>query len=392
MPDVSYSFKRTGDTETYDFQLSKTFAVDTLLLEVRAYRDAIKEVLVDGKPASWSLVPDAVGYPRIEVKVASKDLTACHITIEWEGEAIRQPQFNADAPMPYLMPQQGQMRWIAPHDQQGAAAYVPTIGSVRPAFFEKVDTTCLEPIALTAYYNDSITNLFTPRYWSPRPKTTSLQIPLQGFAEWCHPKATFEVIDDALRAADTLQTTLGVPFLTAKEGNNILFTTRWDNFPESAIIPLSGQASHAYLMMAGSTNAMQSRIENGIIRVVYADNTVDSLYLTNPETWCPIEQDFYDDGLAFRLRMPRPYRVHLQSGKVSRTLSAELGAKPMEAPQSIDLNSTGIFGKEIKGGAGVLLDIPLQSEKELKHIELETLSNDVLIGIISITLQRCENR
>ena len=37
--------------------------------------------------------------------------------------------------------------------------------------------------------------------------------------------------------------------------------------------------------------------------------------------------------------------------------------------------------------AGILLDIPLDHSKELKRLTLETLSNDVVIGIMGITLQ-----
>lgn len=80
------------------------------------------------------------------------------------------------------------------------------------------------------------------------------------------------------------------------------------------------------------------------------------------------------DGKAFQVPAPRPYRLHLKSGKVSRDLGKEL-------------NITGVYGREIEGGAGILLDIPLDHSKELKGLTLETLSNDVVIGIMGITLQ-----
>ena len=50
-------------------------------------------------------------------------------------------------------------------------------------------------------------------------------------------------------------------------------------------------------------------------------------------------------------------------------------------------NITCVYGREIEGGAGILLDIPLDHSKELKGLTLETLSNDVVIGIMGITLQ-----
>lgn len=126
--------------------------------------------------------------------------------------------------------------------------------------------------------------------------------------------------------------------------------------------------------MAGSTNHMQCHIANGIIRIHYADGTSQATELINPDNWCPIEQDFYVDGKAFQATAPRPYRLHLRSGKISRDLGKEL-------------NITGVYGREIEGGAGILLDIPLDDSKELKGLTLETLSNDVVIGIMGITLQ-----
>lgn len=38
--------------------------------------------------------------------------------------------------------------------------------------------------------------------------------------------------------------------------------------------------------------------------------------LRNPETWWPIEEDYYTDGFAFALKKPRPILVHLKSGRI----------------------------------------------------------------------------
>lgn len=42
----------------------------------------------------------------------------------------------------------------------------------------------------------------------------------------------------------------------------------------------------------------------------------------------------------------------------------------------------------IDGGAGILLDVPLDKSKRLKYIRLRTLSNNVVAGLMGITLQR----
>ena len=247
----------------------------------------------------------------------------------------------------------------------------------RKADFAEVKTDACRTIDLSAVWNDSVTSIFKEQYFSPRSPYTTLQIPVQGIGEWCHPLLSAAIDDSGLRSLireDRFLTSLGVPFRMPKEGKNIAFTSLWDNYPDSISVPLEGKASHAYLLLAGSTNHMQCRIANGIIRVRYADGSETCVTLTNPDNWCPIEQDFYVDGLAFDVPQPRPYRLHLKTGKVSRDLGKELGI-------------TGVYGREIEGGAGVLLDIPLDNTKELESLTLETVANEVVIGLMSLTLQ-----
>ena len=52
-----------------------------------------------------------------------------------------------------------------------------------------------------------------------------------------------------------------------------------------------------------------------------------------------------------------------------------------------ELGISGVYGREIEGGAGVLLDIPLDKAKELESLTLETVANDVVIGLMGVTLQ-----
>ena len=348
--------------------MDKNFGVDTLLLQVRAYRETLASAKVNGKDVAWHELPGYVDYPMIEVVIPAKNVYDLNVELAWSGE----------------MNEQGMIVPTRALESESVEASF----SIFDSQFEHVKANKLEPVSLAGYVNDSLTNLFQPRYFSPRPERTTLQIPVQGIGEWCHPQATFELNDSALRVAETLNTSVGVPFLTPVKGHNVVFTTLWDNFPSVNTIPLQGKANRIYLMMAGSTNAMQSQIENGVVRVAYTDGSADSLLLINPETWCPIEQDFYDDGLAFRLKAKRPYRLHLKSGLVSRTLSAELGRDAQDAAHSVDLNSTGIFGNVLEGGAATLYDLPLDGLKELKQLEVEALSNDVVIGLLGVTLQR----
>ena len=233
-----------------------------------------------------------------------------------------------------------------------------------------------KPQHIDRYFNSEVDDIYKNEYLSPRPQTTTLQIPTQGIGEWCHPTLTADINDSVFRTQVVKDqfVVAGIPFRTPKEGWNIVYTSLWDNYPNSVVIPIKGKASSAYLLMAGSTNHMQSRIDNGLVIVAYSDNTTDTLALRNPDNWCPIEQDYYVDGKAFQTTEPRPIRICLGTGQVSRDLGQELGIRE-------------VYGRPIPGGAAQMLRMPLNSGKKLKSLTLRTLSNDVVIGLMGITLQ-----
>ena len=240
----------------------------------------------------------------------------------------------------------------------------------------------LRPQTIDGYFNASVAEIFEQQYLSPRPQTTTLQIPTQGIGEWCHPQLTADVNDSVFRSliANGALTIAGVPFRTPKQGRNIVYTSLWDNYPDSVVIALHGKASSAYLLMAGSTNHMQSRIDNGLVVVTYSDASTDTLKLHNPDNWCPIEQDYYVDGKAFYTMLPRPYRVCLGQTSVDGELlvSRDLGR---------ELAMREVYGRPIPGGAAQLLRMPLNPRKRLRSLTVRTLSNDVVIGLMAITLQ-----
>lgn len=236
----------------------------------------------------------------------------------------------------------------------------------------------LETVDITGHFNDKVTQIFRNKYLSPRPATTTLQLPWQGIGDWAHPLKTFDINDSGLRklagTKDSITLPEGITFATpgTENTNNILFTSQWDNYPKEKTIPLAGKASHAWFLMAGSTNPMQSQFDNGAVVIEYTDGTKDTLQLRNPETWWPIDQDYYTDGFAFALKSPRPIRIHLKSGTI---------VSGQESKSNYN-------GKEIEGGAATVLDIPLDPAKTLKSITLKTIANDVVIGLMAVTLLR----
>jgi hypothetical protein len=239
--------------------------------------------------------------------------------------------------------------------------------------------TDFETVSLTSYFNDRVTSIFRNQYLSPRPNVATLQLPTQGIGDWTHPLKTATIDDNGLRKLagrnNRFMLPQGIPFTTPSDTlkPNILFTSQWDNYPKEAIVPLTGKASHAYLVMAGSANPMQSRMVNGRVIISYTDNTADTLLLKNPETWWPIEQDYMDDGFAFTIDAARPIRIHLKTGEIV---------------SAYDNNMDGYNGKIIDGGAATVLDMPLNATKALKELKLQTVANDVVIGLMGVTLTR----
>jgi hypothetical protein len=233
------------------------------------------------------------------------------------------------------------------------------------------------PINLAPLFNDRVTQIFKHDYLSPRSPYCSLSIPKQGIGTWCSPNLTADINDTGLRAAAAqgngwFVLPQNVPFLTPGPGDtpNIAFVSQWDNFPRSIDIPLSGTAAHAYFLMAGSTNPMQSRLDNGEVIVTYADGSTERLALRNPTTWWPIEQDYYIDDFAFRRPEALPPRVNLKTGLVRTLELADFEGR----------------GGKISGGAATVLDLPLDPQKPLKSLTVRALANDVVIGLMAATL------
>jgi hypothetical protein len=124
--------------------------------------------------------------------------------------------------------------------------------------------------------------------------------------------------------------------------------------------------------MAGSTNPMQSRFDNGEVVVAYADGSHETLVLRNPTTWWPIDQDYYIDSLAYARPEPAPPRLDLKTGKLRVMAASNFKSRTLNIP----------------GGAATILDLPLDLQKELRSITVRTLANDVVIGLMSLSLAR----
>ena len=498
IPDISFDFKRSNNTETYTIipEFAKTV---TLNLRLRVFKETIKSVKVNGNEVAWKNVDDAVGSPQIEI--AAGKFPKYSVVVELAGERVEptpdpiiigynntwtttlksakikeifDPQKACDRVKisdsgmeafavgekgnhtVFVRLSQGQLTWwmpinfeikealelIFPLDQPTAGLMFTLQNNTSQAIQAKVEvnpdvlpmrlqlslqpgetsknisvpasnvipgnnlvrivdgngyktekyilnwkitapaSAKFEKVDLSEDFNDKVTRIYQNEYLSPRCPYPTLALPKQGYGDWCSPMLVPNIDDTGLRklAGESNEITIpqGIPFATPGKASekNILFTSLWDNYPNKATIALNGKASHAYLLMAGSTYAMQSQLTNGVVFFEYTDGTVDSLELRNPETWWPLERDYMDDGYAFKLRTARPVRIHLKTGEMSN-----------EPPVKYD-SFKGIPSGYIDGGAATVLDLPLNPSKTLKNLELKTVSTEVVIGLMGITLVR----
>lgn len=382
-PDVDIDFM---ESEKTTFRLThRLSAVKEMELQFHARYSEIKRLTVNGCPVEWKSVENAIRRPMVSVTVEASFGTLYDIEMEWGGmplsasdsidtASVKPSEVHMTGKFAFAQRTEGQMKWWVPLALPEKRAIDKAL-TIEP--FRNVDAKKCKAVDMNGAFNSNVTDIFRNEYLSPRSPYTTLQIPKQGIGEWCHPLKTAEIDDSGLRASvrnGMIDTPMGILFRTPSEGYNIAFTSLWDNYPDSVSIALEGKASHAYLLMAGSTNHMQCNIDNGVVRVYYKDGTCDVMPLVNPYNWPPIEQLFFEDGKAFNRNAPSLWRLRLKTGEASDRFGETMGYQGVT--------------REVDGGAAVLLDIPLDKSKRLSHLMLETLSNEVVIGIMAITLQR----
>ncbi len=412
--DFTYEFSRNGKIDHYKITPSFT-KTPTFRFQLSVPYVDVEYVLINGEKVSYKFLNDPVGYPVMEIVTGAEK--SYELTVKWRGDSLNtipkeistrknnlvsiqfcysplniydpqnvlsQPKIKGNLIEGSVIGSNGERTFFVKHKIGSFTWWQPVhiqIEKEPTVYYEEffnLDPSKCEMINIDHLLNDSVSKIFMNEYLSPRPPYTTLQITKYGAGEWCRPLEIPEIDDSGIRSLirnNVLQNSLGVPFRSFAEGKNIAFTSLWDNFPNLLSFDLDGKGDHVYLLMAGSTNHMQSHIVNGTVTVVYKDGSRQNMELINPENWYTIDQDAFEDNYAFRRSSPKPYRLLLKNGVVTR--------EPGEV-----LPLGGLYGHTIPCGAATLLDIPIDSEKELLRLEMETLSNDVIIGLMGITIQR----
>jgi hypothetical protein len=212
--------------------------------------------------------------------------------------------------------------------------------------------------------NGDIREIYKQQYVSPRPNTCSLRIGIDSYSSWQNYKPDHPAPTPDLKGLDSLSDGHGnilankaVPFQVTAAAKNIAFTSRWDNWPKTVSVPVNQMGDSVWFLVCGTTNPMEVRIPNAELRMTYTDGVVEKLELTPPFnfwTLCPFAGNDYDyerDGFAL----------------------------PKVPPTTVQL------GDNCRAN---LLSWHLRPGKELKSVTLESLSEEVVIGLMGLTVMK----
>lgn len=138
------------------------------------------------------------------------------------------------------------------------------------------------------------------------------------------------------------------------------FLNAWNT--DSITLPIHASGDKIYFMLSVSTNGMQSHIENARITVRLADGTTEVLPLTNP--------DNIDDWLCYQERHDSDWGSSNECRPYAKTGYEQF------------------FGKKAHAN---ILAVDLHGEKQIEEIKLETLSCEVLTGLLGVTVAKAVN-
>jgi len=355
-PDVGLAWRRSGAVERWTLTQPGT-RFDTVSWRLPARQARLVSAKVDGKPVKWRVDPDAIGRPFVLIDTpAGRSLT---LALTWAGEAITADEGDGE-----LQPRrQGAFAWRAASGTPPKAAEPGFIAEAPPAGEQQA-------VDLGAAFNDRVVDLIKKdKYRAPR-TSVSLGLPSQGVGAWAgHVQELPQLDDSGLRTAGTLTLPDGGRFMLpdAADGVRAVVVSNWSNHPPATTVPLAGQARYLRLLMVGTTNPMQSRLDNGEVVVTYADGGQARLALHNPTSWWPVEKDYLIDDYQFRSPGARPLRVDLKTAQV-------------RVPDGRE--------RRIPGGSATVLGLALDPTRTLQSVTVRALAQDVVIGVIAATLTR----
>ena len=410
LPDVKIAFDRKGNLHNYSVELARPANLE-LLFPVQC--EEIIKVMVNGKKAKWELLP-GIGRSTLKVQLQQSDKALVSIEtakpvpyfapVTMEGNVGQKLQIIAkDAqitsckdPQNVLDSEKIENGILSAHltNNKGFHTVIAEVmngkapqmrifrikvndpagdAQKRARFIEKIPLNAKwEHVEIASLLNADVTTIYKQQYLSPRPNTVSVRLGTDGYSPWTFPhwKSLPPVIQTdglitMLDGQNRLVTTQGVPFIWNAGSENIAFTSMWDNYPVRINFPVNKTGDGIFFLVCGSTNVMQCQIANAVIRLNYADGQSDSLELVPPVNYWNLS--IIDSHAT----------APGQGSQADYTSEIHRFCMPAEFPEIVSL------GENCRA---MLLNLKMRKDIELESIILETLSQEVVVGLMGISV------
>ncbi len=160
----------------------------------------------------------------------------------------------------------------------------------------------------------------------------------------------------------------GIPFKTAKEGDNIGIVTQAGAYPVRLEVPVNAAGRALYLMLSGESFPVQSHMPHLRITLHYGDGTEQQRDLVSPvgigdcwSTWCGRWHDTAANGFENI------------GGRLGPKGSIEV--KDMTQPVNVDTEAH-------------LARFALSEGKTLQTVQVEAVANDIIFGIMGASVEK----
>ncbi len=402
-PDMSIAYSRGGTNSECKITLEKACKLE---VQLPVSTTGVSSVTVDGKPVKWQLLP---GFGRslvqveipasnaADVAVATKDSLDILPSIHLEGNVGDPVTLKAttgeivDFHDPQGVLRSGKIAdgtvtgTLGPNAGDHVVFGLTQIGGAEQWRMFKIHVTDVkadrdlsaktnvevpagaqfDQVDMQQAMNGDIRAIYQQQYVSPRPNTCSLRLATDGYSSWQMsggpemrtPAINLDNVPSVSDGHGNILAGKGVPFRAPGDGKNIAFTSRWDNWPHQVSVPVNKAGKAAWFLLCGTTNPMEVRIPNAELRMTYADGVVEKLEITPPFnfwTLCPFAGNDYD-------------------------YKRDAFALPKVAPTTVQLGNN---------CRAVLLGWHLRPDVPLRSVTLETLSEEVVVGLMGVTVMK----
>jgi hypothetical protein len=400
-PDMSITYRRKGTDSTCNITLTKPCAMD---VQLPVCTSAVASVTVDGAPVQWQLTP-GFGRSIVDVRVPSAGSANVQVTTQDTLETFPAVHLDGKVGDPVTL-QAANGTIVDFHDPQGVLVSgkidkgtivanlssnagdhvvfgLANVGATQQWRMFKIHVTDVkaddqlaaktnvdvpgkarfDQVDMQPVMNGDVRTIYQQQYVSPRPNTCSLRLATDGYSSWqmsggeqMHtPIVRLDNIGSLSDGRGNILAGKGIPFRAPGEGKNIAFTSRWDNWPKEVSVPVNKTGNAVWFLLCGTTNPMEVRIANAELRMTYADGVTEKLEITPPFnfwTLCPFSGNDYD-------------------------YQRDAYALPKVPPTTVQL------GQNCRA---ILLAWRLRPGVPLKSVTLETLSEEVVIGLMGVTV------